>query len=75
MCWLWAAVYILIIRQELDHQWHLVIESKGKLWDDAGKSKRFNIRLIDAEVGRLLVDNFSAASTKKYVRSHLWEPR
>jgi len=65
MCWFWAAVYMLIIQGELDRQEHAITVTQGKLWEDAGKSKRFDVRLVDAEAGRLCVDSFSATNVKK----------
>jgi len=57
MCWLWAALYMILVRSELNNQ--PVTETKGSLWKDAGKSKQFGIRLVDPATGQLLVDSFS----------------
>ena len=65
MCWFWAAVYMLIAQGVLHRQGHFVTETRGKLWDDAGKSKRFEVRLVDPQTGQLRIDSFSAANVKK----------
>ena len=60
MCWLWAALYMLLVRSEVDDQ--SVTETTGKYWSVAGKSKRFRVRLVDPATGRLFVENLSATN-------------